>query len=548
MLYTFGFDIQNILLIITMLMNLVLGILIFTRQRTEYESRVYTINILFILWWIASMLMYRTGTDPLLWSTISLYLAPTFIASSFLYFTLLFPNSPVKNYENYLPWIALTNVCMAYLTATPGYVIKSVTYVANSENIINFGFLYPLYAIYISGFFGAGLIILAFKHAHFKKNVLKRRQILYLLFGYSVASTTAMITNLILPYAGNFAFNWLGQVLTLFMVVPVTYAIFKHRLFDVKIIATEILIVALWVLIFIRTLLSGTIEEMGVNAILLISTFIIGLLLIRSVSKEVEQREHIEALANNLEHANTRLKALDRQKTEFLGIAAHQLRTPIAAIKGYASLVLEGSFGKLTKKIQEPIQTIFDSSNRMAGTIDDFLNISRIEQGRMEYVKKQIDLEDITKKSIEAAQIQATAKNIGLSFSTDGCAEKQHLVYADPNKIQHVINNLLDNAIKYTKSGTAKVSLTCDRKNHLIRFAITDTGAGIPKEAIRELFDKFVRARNARQINVTGSGLGLYVAKQMIEAHDGKIWAESGGEGKGSTFIFEIPLLDNDKS
>ena len=116
------------------------------------------------------------------------------------------------------------------------------------------------------------------------------------------------------------------------------------------------------------------------------------------------------------------------------------------------------------------------------------------------------------------------------------------MIYADPGKIQHVINNLIDNSIKYTPEGSVSVHVSCDKEKKTIRVEVKDTGAGIPKDAIGGLFVKFVRARNAKNINVTGSGLGLYVARQMIEAHQGKIWAESEGEGKGATFIFELPL------
>jgi signal transduction histidine kinase len=537
----FDLSIQNILILIALVMNTFLGILIFTKRRSEYENQVYTLNIILIVWWSVAMLIYRsTTTDLLLW-TIMLYVVPTFIASSFLYFSLLFPNLPVKNHKRYILPIVVINALVALLTMVPGYIIQNAYTPLIGENIITFGPLYIIYSAYISLFFGAGLLILAFKYAR-NKNPVQRRQLVYLLVSYSFASTLAMVTNLLLPYAGFYQLNWLGQVLTLLMVLPVTYAIFKHRLFDVKVIATELLVATLWLFLLIRTLFSRTPEDGMANFALLLVTVIVGTLLIRSVDNEVEQREKLEVLSHDLEAANARLTELDRQKSEFIGIAAHQLRTPIAAIKGYSSLILEGSYGKTTKSLHEVTKTIFDSSTRMADTIADFLNVSRIEQGRMEYHKESIDLEQTVADTVAAFGLAAKEKGLAITYVADECAKDSHIILADPGKIQHVINNLLDNAIKYTLEGGIDVRLSCNKEKHLIRVEVRDTGAGIPTDAIPGLFVKFVRARNAKNINVTGSGLGLYVARQMIEAHNGKIWAESAGEGKGSTFIFELPL------
>jgi len=334
----------------------------------------------------------------------------------------------------------------------------------------------------------------------------------------------------------------IGNISTSIYIAFVAYAILRHRLFNMKVLATELLTFSLWLFIVVRVFLSNTQEEQFINGGLLMVSLVIGTLLIRSVDKEVETRLKVEILAKDLEKANVRLKELDRQKSEFIGIAAHQLRTPIAAIKGYSSLILEGSYGKLTKQMHDVTKTIFDSSDRMADTIADFLNVTRIEQGRMEYNKKPLDLLKTVEGTVATFALSAKEKGLQLDFDHEEADQNSYIVFADLGKIQHVVNNLLDNAIKYTPKGSVHVTLSSDVKSKVVRMTVTDTGSGISKEAIAGLFEKFVRAPNAKSVNVNGSGLGLFVAKQMVEAHGGKIWAESEGEGKGATFIFELPL------
>ena len=343
----------------------------------------------------------------------------------------------------------------------------------------------------------------------------------------------------------TFNINFPPVPLILFALYPIiiALAIMRHNLFNVKLVATELLTFALWGLLLYQTIIAETSNDQIRSLFLFLAAIVFGIFLIMSVKREVDARAHIEVLAKRLEHANQRLKALDQQKSEFISIAAHQLRTPVTAIKGYSSLILEGSYGKTTKKLHEVLTTIYDSSDRMADTIEDFLNVSRIELGRMEYHLEPFDLDAAVEETVRTFQLSAKEKGLKLTCKTDECAKEEHMVQADAAKLQHVINNLIDNAIKYTPEGSVSVHISCDKPKRMIKVSVTDTGAGIPKEALSSLFSKFVRAKNAKTINVSGSGLGLYVAKQMIEAHHGKIWAESEGEEKGSSFIFEVPLL-----
>ncbi|MEK7552489.1 MAG: HAMP domain-containing sensor histidine kinase, partial [Patescibacteria group bacterium] len=275
-----------------------------------------------------------------------------------------------------------------------------------------------------------------------------------------------------------------------------------------------------------------------------------GLILIRSVKKEVNQRERIEGLLQELGKsndklwtANEKLKELDRMKTEFVSMATHQLRSPLTAIKGYASMVLENSFGQIDDRVRGAVDIIFQSSQKLVRVIEDFLNITRIELGTMKYDQSEFNFKDLVESV--GRELRVNVEKAGLQFLLEIDQAVDYKLTGDSGKLSQVVGNLIDNAIKYTPAqttsgarGQIKIALNLvDQKIHL---SVSDNGVGIPAEVIPKLFQKFIRADDAGKINITGTGLGLYVAKQIVEAHHGRIWVESAGAGQGSSFIVEL--------
>ncbi|PIT96742.1 hypothetical protein COT82_01700, partial [Candidatus Campbellbacteria bacterium CG10_big_fil_rev_8_21_14_0_10_35_52] len=255
--------------------------------------------------------------------------------------------------------------------------------------------------------------------------------------------------------------------------------------------------------------------------------------------KEVNAREQIGKLAKNLEQANIHLKELDKLKSEFVSFATHQIRAPLTAIKGYISLIQEGSYGDVSEKVRGALDKIYQSSNGLALVVGDYLNISRIEIGTMKYNFLKSDFEKLVSEILE--ELKPTVKKTGLKFIVNIDDSKKYKANIDISKMKQVIINLIDNAVKYTKKGSVTISLSKDEKRNKLLLQISDTGIGISKESMQKLFSKFVRAKNASDTNTQGTGLGLYLAKQMMLAHKGgKLWAESEGEGKGSTFFVEL--------
>lgn len=236
-----------------------------------------------------------------------------------------------------------------------------------------------------------------------------------------------------------------------------------------------------------------------------------------------------------------KMERLQEQKTEFVSIASHQLRGPVSVIYGYVSMILEGDYGKIPQKIKEPLYRSLRSSQAMGLLINDYLDATQIDRGDMEYMITKLDLTKMLNDILEEFSLVARKASLELTFKKP---KDDVMIMADKNKIRQIITNVIDNAIKYTLKG--KVNITLDKIKDKAIISVKDTGIGIDEEKANEIFNKFARSPEAIKINVVGTGLGLFVAKTMIEAQDGNIWVNSNGLGKGSTFYISIPIAKED--
>ncbi len=232
------------------------------------------------------------------------------------------------------------------------------------------------------------------------------------------------------------------------------------------------------------------------------------------------------------------LEKSNDDKSEFVGFASHQLRSPLTAMKGYASLIIEGDYGPVSDDLKKAAQIIFDSTKTLASVVDDYLNVSRIELGEMKYNFTRFDLKDLVQEVINEHKPNVDAAGLALEFIPG--KQSSYDLIADKEKLKQVIANIFDNSVKYTPHGSITVRL--ERIGDKARIVIKDTGIGISKEVIPKLFGKFKRAANANKTNIRGTGLGLFIAKEIITAHKGRVWVESEGDGKGSEFYIEVNL------
>ena len=255
------------------------------------------------------------------------------------------------------------------------------------------------------------------------------------------------------------------------------------------------------------------------------------------VYQNIELVRRMEETNKELGEANEHLKELDQAKSEFVSIASHQLRTPMTGIMGYLSMIVGGDFGKIDPALNKVLDSLLDASQRMIRLINLFLDVTKIESGKLVLDKQPMQLEDLIDKELDV--VMKLAKDHGLKLVYKHPKEKLPTLVID-DKITDVVLNLVDNAIKYTPKGS--ITVTSEREGDWVHVKVQDTGRGLdPKEA-KNLFNKFVRGYGIAQVNPDGSGLGLYVARRIIEVHGGKIWVESDGVGKGSCFQFTLPI------
>jgi PAS domain S-box-containing protein len=234
----------------------------------------------------------------------------------------------------------------------------------------------------------------------------------------------------------------------------------------------------------------------------------------------------------------SREKAISETKSEFISIAAHQLRTPLSATKWIFRMLLDGDVGKVTKEQEDLLQKGYDSNERIIGLVGDMLSVARIEEGRFGYEFSSVDVVELIKRSLVTYEVKAQEKKIKIDL--DLPEKKLNPVKMDPTKIELALSNLIDNALKYTQeNGTIKITLKKDGDDY-IKVSVKDSGVGIPNSQKERLFHKFFRGSNVIKMQTEGTGLGLFITKNIIVRHGGRIWVETS-EGEGTTFNFTLP-------
>ena len=239
-------------------------------------------------------------------------------------------------------------------------------------------------------------------------------------------------------------------------------------------------------------------------------------------------------------HNVTREKLVDRMKSEFVTLAAHQLRTPLSAVKWSLRMLLDEDLGKLSKEQKNFLQDTYKTNERMISLVNSLLNVSEIEEGK--YLSKIVlsSIEDIIQSIVDAHKKEVKKRKLKFEFKKP--EEQLPKLMLDVKKMRIAIKNIFDNALKYTLPG-GKVSISLKKDEKEIEVQIQDTGVGIPQEQQGKVFTKFFRGDNVIKIETEGTGLGLFMSKNIIEAHGGRIWFESR-EGKGSSFYFTIPIKE----
>ncbi|MBI2591055.1 MAG: hypothetical protein HYW34_00010 [Candidatus Brennerbacteria bacterium] len=524
-----------VILMIVVFTNFLLAIFVYKNNPTSATNKLFALlNISVSLWLFAMYISFQQDSpNSLFWIKLTLFLATPMNLLFFLVSHTL-PNYKLR-LNNKILFIFISLVFLIMMIAISPYSFTGLEVVNNRPNPIAGIGLIP-FGIF-SIFMNAAAVYILFKRIRLSFGV-ERQQLRFIMFGI-LLMFFLIITTIFLPVAllHSNMFVPFFPLYPLIFIILTAYSIVKHHLFNLKVIATEVLTIGIWLALLSKVALATSAVAMAVDIFIFLATVIFGIFLIKSVLKEVQQREKLQELTIKLEAANTQLVDLSRFKTELLSLASHQVKSPLAVIKGYASILLDGLYGKMNGKIKETVFKMKESTEGLIVLVNNLLDFRKIEEGKMEYQFQPLKLKELIVGVISELKPLADSQNLELTFES----RSDKSVNADPVKLKQVVQNLVDNAIKYTPNGFVKVELKEDGES--LVFSVKDSGLGMSAGLLPQVFEEFVRDERVKK-EIRGTGLGLYIAKKIIQAHNGEIWTESEGEGKGSVFSFKLKIID----
>ena len=516
----FGF----IVLLVTVIIILLIALLVFLRAPEKKISIYFSLMVFFGLTWLLSNYLENESFSlnfRILFLRID-FASAILLGLFFYLFCLNFPQLRVISLKKKI--IIYTTALLLSILSFTNFIIKNIYL---KDNTIQFsrggGFLIYFFCMFF--YIGAGCRDLISKYGS-TTNRVERVQILYVFLGLLLTALIALPLNLILPQIIFISVETarIGIYSFLFFCIFTALAITRYHLFGIRVILTETLVTAIALVLLFQSLTAETLGGKIFGFVLLAAFAVMGYFLIRYTYLEIRRREEVEKIS--------------KAKSEFLSIASHQLRTPLSAIKGYLSMVVEGTYGGIPERAKKAIENVYLSNERLVKLVNAFLNITKIEMGGMEVNFEKESIEDLIFEAISELEIKAKEKNLYLKFEKPESPLPK--ISIDEEKIKEVILNLIDNAIKYTQKGGITIKTQIRNTKYEIR--ISDTGEGLTKEEQEKLFESFSRGTAGTRFWTEGVCLGLYVSRKFVELHKGKIWAESPGKGKGSTFIIELPI------
>lgn len=538
-------DIKNIAIILVAAVEFALGLAILLRSKKKEEIVYFSFLVFILIAWSATIIFSRSFfligriDDFLLWRKFS-YIAALFLPIAVIYFFYSFPEKKQKSsfiFSNLgFVFLILPAVFLSWLVIN-NYLIEGVFIYKPEGAVIFNGAIYLVLSAYLIGYLSFGFWRLI--ENYFQSFGETKKQLGIILAGTLVPAVLALTSNLILPWFQIFDYFWLGPLVMIFMIMAITYGMVKYQLLNARIFTSEVFTGLIIFILAGETFFALNSSELLLRGAVLGLVSVFSYFLIKSIYQEIKIRELLEATSAKLAEANVKLKKDDQIKTEFLSLASHQLLTPLSTTKGYLAMLLEGFFGEMPDKAKEALRRVFSSNERLIRLVDDFLNISRLQMGRVEYNFSKFDLKNLISELQKEYEFKAKEKNLGLTVVLEG---KFPQIYTDREKFYQVLSNLISNAIHYTQKGYIEIKIKFIEDINKFVISVKDTGIGLSPDEKMILFRQFVRASDGRKVNPQGFGLGLYLARILIKGLGGEIWAESG-KGKGSVFYIEIPVF-----
>lgn len=520
-----------------------IGSVIYATNRREESNIFYFLLTLAISFWVCTLAFFEILPNL---SHALAFLNLYFISADAIVLALLYFALSFGRREKF-------SIFWAVLLAIPGLVYDLIgllqggiftivpTETATFGRVFTFQPIYYLMLATVVAYCGSSVFIL-YRRSFGSAGIFRYKET-KLLTIILIASIIGIVANLIMPIFGHDEFFVIGPVGVIGGVFYLGYMIASYQLLDLRLFVTKIFSLLIVFLLGLSIFFSENLQEY----ILKVAFFLLGssasYFLWRSVKNETDSEIKVENLLKELTRQHEELEALNRRTSAFVNTTANQLRDPLSGIRWHASSLLQGSFGSLPEQSREYVNRIFESSKRLIVIVDDFLDLRKIEQGSMKYTFATFDMKVALEEVVEEVTRLAEEKGLKIVYS---CDEDEYSLWGDQGKLRQVVSNLIDNAIKYTDKGEIQVRLK--RREDTILISVSDHGIGLTAEQINTLFQKFSRTKEAKRVNTGGSGLGLYIAAEIVRAHRGNIWVSSEGLGRGSTFFLELPLSKDTKT
>lgn len=484
-----------------------------------------------------SLTSKHSETSTLFWIRAVMFFVP-FLMLFLYYFAQTYLSDFQFKTRNFL-WLLIGSLIVAIVNVTP------ISYISVSIN--DLGQIVPktgpglaLNSLQILPLFTLAIIAML-RNAKQAHNPSDSRKIKYELWLLLFCFGLQVITSFVIVLAFNYTdLVPVGSFLILLFTIWTTISIFRFKYFNIKIFSTFGFSAILAILMLAEVFTASGWQEVMFRIAVFLAVSFVGWQLIKSVRHEIKQKEELEMLTGKLREANMHLKELDKMKDDFLSMASHELNTPLAAIEGYLSMMLdEGMGGKLEPKTHDYLTRIYKASERLSSIVKDLLNVSRIESGRIHLIYAESQVEDILKQA--AAEIDPSLKEKKHHICMELPSKPLPRTWIDITRITEVVINFLGNAVKYTDEG-GHIEVGAKEEKGNIVIWVKDNGRGIPKDKASQVFEKFTQV-DVLKDEVKGTGLGMYISQKFTELHHGKIWFESEGDGKGTTFFCSLPIV-----
>jgi len=508
---------------------ILLGFLAYLSDKRNQTNRAFFfLSISIFFWSIFNYWSYHVTNETFgIWLVRLTLLSAVYFAFFFLKFSTVFPKKEktTKSISDSFIFSVVAFV-VSILTLTP-FLVSKVDVIENQVIGVSMSWGLTPFAIVIL-FFLIWSMFTILKKIRISNGQEKK---LMKLIGAGVGITFFLLIffNFILPAFWNVSFFVpFGPFFVLPFTILASYTILKHKFFNIKVTGIALLVFALSIVTFGEVIFADNLSIIIYRSSIFVLVLIIGISLIKGVLREVSLREQ-------LQEANV-------QQERLIHFITHQVKGFFTVSRNIFAEILGGDYGPLSPQIKPLIEKGLSSDTDGVRMVQDVLNAANMKTGKLRYDMKPFDLKLLVEKIAASHRKEAVTKNLDyqVELGQSNPPAGGFQINGDQMQLEHALGNLIDNAIKYTPSGIVKISLK--RENEKVIYSVKDSGIGITPEDMQNIFTEGGRGKNAKKVNVQSTGYGLYIAKQIVEAHNGQISVKSEGEGKGTIFRVELPV------